>query len=422
MKREAYVSCFKIYENMKFKYTARTKTGEMQAGFVEGASREGALNLLQNNELYVLSLEALQKRKWFDFSTWFDRVRSVDLMVFTRQFATMLSAQIPISDSLKNLHRYTKSPVLQSAIFEIISDVDAGLTLSRALERHPDIFSSFYVNMVSVAEITGRLEDTFVYLADYLERQVGLTSKVRNALIYPSMLIVLSLFVMMILVVVIFPALRPLFKEVGVELPIFTKIIFGIGDFISEWWLAVLVFIIFAVILSIDYFRSDEGKTVFDDLIIRIPIVGKIVKMLYVTRFSEASSTLIKGGVPIVQAIEVASHTIDNRVYLEILQEAAETVRRGEPISTWFEQNEVYFPPLVAQMVEVGEKTGRLEKMFDKISDFYSREVENLVANLVELISPLLIVGIGIFVGLLFASVLLPIYNLTQTIGTGAGL
>lgn len=406
---------------MKFKYAARTKTGEPQVGFVEGMSKEAALSLLQGNELYVLSLEAEQKRRWLEpFAGFFERVREVDLMVFTRQLATMLSAQIPLGDALKSLHRHTKNRILQEVIFEIGSDVDAGLSLSQAMERHPNVFSTFYVNLVRTAEATGRLDDSVSYLADYLENQVGLMTKVRNALIYPSVLVVLSFSVAMLLIVLVLPRLEPAFSEAGVTLPLYTRIIFGIGGFIANWWIAIFAFLFLVAVLVFDYFRSSEGRIVYDELIVKAPVIGKIFRMIYVTRFSNAASILIKGGIPITQALEISSHTIDNHIYNEILHEAAESVRRGEPMSRYFEQNEFYFPSLVGQMILVGETTGRLEQMLDKISKFYMREVDSLVSNLVELIQPIIIVGIGIFVGLLFASVLIPIYNLTQAIGAGA--
>lgn len=403
---------------MKFKYQARTKTGELQAGFVEGVSREAALNILQGNELYVLSLEAVQKARWFEsLAGFFERVRQVDLMVFTRQFGTMLSAQIPLGDSLKSMHRQTRNPILQDVIFEMISDVDAGLSLSQAMERHPNVFSVFYINIIRAAEVTGRLDEAVSYLADYLENQVGLTTRIRNALIYPFVLVSLSFGVAGIMIVVVFPSLRPVFEEAGVELPIFTKIIFGVGEFIANWWLAIIAFLFLTFLLVADYFRSSEGKAVYDELRVKAPIIGRISRMLYVSRFSDATAILIKGGIPVAQAIEIAAHTVDNEVYREVLHEAAESVRRGELMSRHFEQQEFYFPPLVSQMIMVGEMTGRLEEMLHKISRFYAREVDSLVANLVELIQPILIVLIGIFIGLIFASVLLPIYNLTQSIG-----
>src|SRR3989344_9440051 len=262
---------------MKFKYQARTKTGELQAGFVEGASKEIALNLLQGNELYVLSLEAMQKTQWLGTLTdYFNRVRGVDLMVFTRQFATMLSAQVPLGDTLKSLHSHTKSPILREVIFEMISDVDAGLSLSQAMERHPNVFSVFYINLTRAAEATGRLDETISYLAGYLENEVGLTTKIRNALIYPSILIGLSFLVAMILIVVVFPALRPAFEEVGVTLPLFTRIIFGFGEFVASWWLAIIVFLFLTFLLIADYFRSSEGRLVYDEIRVKAPILGKI--------------------------------------------------------------------------------------------------------------------------------------------------
>ncbi len=405
---------------MKFKYQARTKSGEMQVGFVESVSREAALNVLQGNELYVLSLASAERRSLFgSLASIFERVRQYDLMIFTRQFATLLSAQIALSDSLRSLQRQTKNAILKDVIFELASDVDAGLSLSQALERHPNIFSIFYVNMVRSAEVSGRLEETMGYLADYLENQVGIITRIRNALIYPAMLVLLSFGVAAIMITVVFPSLRPVFEEANVQLPFYTRWLFSMGDFLAAWWWAVLIFLGLAAAFIADYFRSDEGRVVYDELRTKIPIIGNLFRKLYVARFADATGVLVKGGIPVAQAIEISAHTIDNQVYRDMLHEAAEAVRRGELISQALEKNEFYFPPLVSQMISVGEATGRLEEMLRRISQFYVREVDNLVANLVELIQPIMIVGIGVIVGLLFASVLLPIYNLTQSIGDG---
>lgn len=400
---------------MKFRYSARTKSGEMQVGFVEGITKEAALDNLHGHDLYVLSIEPLAQDSWYaPLTTFFRRVRRTDLMVFTRQFSTMLEAAIPLGDALKALYRQTRNEALRDAIFEISGDIDSGLSLSQALERHGQIFSEFYTNLVKSAEVTGRVQETVQFLADYLEKENALASKIRNALIYPVFVIVLFVIAAGVLMGVVFPQIEPIFLDAGVELPLITRIFLGVGHFIANWWLALIViFGVFAAFL-VEYIRSDEGRVVSDEIILSLPVLGSMLQQAYVARFGEAMSVLIKGGIPIAQAIETAGHTVGSMAYRDALHEVAEQIRRGELLSRALETQERYFPPLAAQMVAVGENTGRLDDMLSRVAQFYTREVDSLVSNLVELIQPALMVVIGGLVGLLFASILLPIYTLVQ--------
>lgn len=400
---------------MKFKYQARTKTGELQTGTVEAASREAALNILAGHELYILSLESAERMSWYEgLLRFFERVKSQDLMIFTRQFATLMSAKIPLSNSLKSLYRQTRNPILREAIFQIISDVDAGISLSQALDRHPHIFSTFFVNMVRSAEISGRMEEAMEFLAVYLEKEAAISSKVRNALIYPVFVIVLFIAVGLIMVTFVFPEIRPIFEEADIALPFLTRVLLAGGDFILNWWWALLVILSLFSLLLIDYFQTVEGRAVLDELKLHSPVIGDLTQKLYIARFSQAASVLIKGGIPITQAIEISGHTIGSAVYQDILHDAAEGVRQGRLLSQVLEESP-YFPFLVSQMIAIGETTGRLDDLLGKISDFYTREVDDATSNLVELIQPALMVVLGISVGLMFAAVLIPLYELAKT-------
>lgn len=400
---------------MKFHYNAKNKSGELQTGFVEAVNREAAANILIGHDLFILSLESAEKEKWYDrFLGFFKRVKLTDLMVFTRQLATLLEAEISLGDSLKNLYRQTKNPILKEAIFEISSDIDAGLSLSQALERQSKIFSEFYINMVRSAEVTGKLDESIGFMADYLEKETNLVSKISNALIYPAIVFGLLFVVAGIMVGFVFPQIEPIFRESGAQIPLFTQILLSAGSFIGEWWILVVLVLLVAFFIIIDYFRSAEGKVVLDEILIQLPILKDLFKKLYVTRFSESTSVLIKGGVPIAQALEIASHTVGSLIYRDAIHRIAEDVREGKLLSQALEEYDQYFPPLVGQMVAVGENTGKLDELLSRVALFFTREVDNILSNLVELIQPILMIVIGIGVGLLFASVLLPIYNLVQ--------
>lgn len=399
---------------MKFAYKARTRDGQLQVGNVEAPSREAAADILISHNLFVLSIEPIKRERWYDrIANFFKRVKTQDLMIFTRQLSTLLASGIPLSDSLGNLYKQTTNPLLKETVAEIANDIDAGFSLSQALDRHKNIFSDFYINMIRSAEVTGRLNEVLGFLADYLEKQAALISKVRNALMYPIFVIVLFFVVMIIMVSVVLPQIAPIFTEANIQLPIYTRIILFIGTFIAHWWWALSIVGVVIFIMMIDYFQTAEGKTVYDELILRLPIIGPLFQKLYVARFAESARVLIRGGLTIPQAIEISSHTIGNTVYRNLLHSAAEQIRKGKLLSKALSAMPE-FPPLVSQLISVGESTGRMEQLLEKITAFYTRQVEDTVSNLVSLIQPILMVVIGVLVAFLFASILLPLYNLSQ--------
>lgn len=402
---------------MKFRYSARTKTGELQVGYVEAGGRDAAANVLSGHELFVLSIEKVEVPRWYhEVLFFFKRVRRKDLAIFTRQLATMLEAKIALHEALTALYYQTRAPALREAVFGVSSDIDSGLSFSQALEKHAEIFPEFFIHLIQSAEVTGRVEEAMTYLADYLEKELVLASKVKNALIYPVFVVVLAIAVGGILVGLVFPQIEPLFTEVDFELPLITKVFLAAGNFVNDWWVTLVVFILALALIVADYLRTAEGKAVLNQFVLTAPVLGNFYRKLYVARFAEVASVLIKGGIPIAQAIEIGGHTVGSALYQEIIHDVAERVRQGELMSQAFARHDKYFPPIVNQMITVGEKTGKLDAMFVRISTFYSREVENIVSNLVELIQPVLIVALGIIVGLLFAAILLPIYNLIQVI------
>jgi type IV pilus assembly protein PilC len=400
---------------MKFKYNARTQDGELQTGFIDAANRQVALNILTSHDLFILSLEGAEKIGWLQKTFGFlNRVKIKDIVIFTRQFATLMESKVPLDNSLRSLYQQTKNPILKEAIADISSDIDAGLSFSQALERQSAIFSEFYVNMVRSAEITGRLEEVASFLADYFEKESEWRSRVKNAMIYPITVISLFIIVAIMMLVVVFPQIGPIFEESNVELPMLTKIFLSTGYFLLNWWWIIVIVAVMLVFLAIDYFQKDEGKAVLNEITIKLPIFGNMFKKIYVARFAESISVLIKGGIPLTQALEISSHTIGNIIYRDMLHEIAEGVRGGASLSSLLSQNEYYFPPLVGQMVAIGENTGRLEEILSRVSSFFTREVNDVLNNLVELIQPILMAVIGVLIGLLFASILIPIYNLAQ--------
>ncbi len=402
---------------MKFQYKAKTKNGELQMGFVEAGSRDSAANILATHELFILTLESTESPHWYDLiSNFFTRVKSKDMVVFTRQLSTLLEARLPLNTALKTLREQTRQPRLKEAVFQVSEDIDAGLSFSQALERQGDIFQPFYIEMVRAAEITGNLNEVAGFLADYTEKEATLTSKAKSAMIYPGVVVSLFLVVGFIMVTFVFPQIAPVFEQSGVKLPIYTKILLGSGNFLGKWWPIVILVLIIIGILLANYSRTTEGEALVDDMKIRLPILNKVYLPVIMTRFANSASLLIHGGIPIAQALEVISHMVGNVLYRDVIHEIAEDVRQGNLMSQSIERHPEFFPSLVAQMVAVGETTGKIEQIFQRIAASYGREADEVINNLVDLIQPLLMIVIGAMVGLLFASILVPLYSLTSSI------
>lgn len=403
---------------MKFKYQGKTKEGESQTGIVEAGNRDIAVNILTAHNVFVLSLEEAEKVGWYAriAGYLFSRIKRQDLVVFTRQLATLLEAHVPLNRSLKTLYEQTVNSRLKEAALQISEDIDAGLALSQALERQPGIFSRFFISMIRSAEITGNLESVIGFLADYLEREYELITKARSALIYPVVVIGLFFIVAFILVAFVLPQIGPIFVQAGITLPFFSSILLNLGAFLGRWWAILLLATGVLIVMVFDYFQTPEGMATKDELKIHLPIVHKIYLPLTITHIANTASMLLRGGVPAVQAMEIIGETTDNVIYREIFHEIAESVRQGQPLSSSMAKYTDYFPAMFVQMLVVGETAGQLEKTFSNLSNFYGREADNMINNIVELIQPVLIIGIGGLVGLLFASVLLPLYQLIGTI------
>ncbi len=394
---------------MKFSYTARNKEGQIVNGMLEATTQESAVALLQQSE----------ETAWYDrlVNTLFNKVGLKDVAIFTRQLATLLSAQISIIEALQTIYNQTTNPLLREGIFAIYSDIQAGLNFSEALAKHEYIFSSFYVNMIKASEFTGRLDEALLYLADYYEAQDAVNKKIRNAMIYPIFIITLFAIVIVVMVTVVVPQLSSVILDSGIsvaELPLMTRILFSLGDFFQQFYLLVLAFVVGAVFLAVRYFASEEGQMFLATMFLNFPIIGVFFKNLYIARFTETLSVLLKGAIPVAQALEVSGDVLGSVYYQQIIYEVAEGVRQGEPISDMLNRYPDYFPPLVSQMVAVGEKTGKLEELLQKVAQFYSRELEALVNSLTEIIQPVLIVFLGVLIGGLIAAIILPIYQIAQ--------
>ncbi|MGC8651293.1 MAG: type II secretion system F family protein [Minisyncoccia bacterium] len=402
---------------MKFIYRAKDKLGNIKTGAVEARSLDAALKLLQSYELIVLDITPERKITIFDqIFGQKTRISKKDLAIFLRQFATLLESQVPLIEALKTLLIQAATPAVKDLTYELISDLDAGLSLSKAVEKRSDIFGEYYSQMIKSGEISGRLEEVLGYLADYAEHENDLMAKAKSSATYPAFLFLTFLVIGTVITVALAPQMSSIFDEFGKTPPLGTQILISIGQFLSNYGILVLIFTIGFGWLIVNYFHSKEGQRVGGIYLLKIPLVGNIYKKIFISRFSETVANLILGGIPAITAFEVAGDATGNYVYQAIGHEIADKIKTGETISNVLKNYYEYFPPLVSQMTAVGESTGRLEETLKKVSEYYQKEVDRSFTTMIDLLQPVLVVLIGILVAFLVAAVLLPIYQLAQGI------
>jgi len=383
-------------------------------GVVEASSGEAALNLLQSYGLVITLLELAEEKPFYAKEiSFFSRVSQKDVVIFSRQLSLMFKSRIPLVQVLQTLAEQTPKPAFRDKILAMAQTVEGGVPLSKALERYPAIFSPFYINLVKSGEASGTLSESLDYLADHMEREYFLLSKVRAAMIYPVVVLVVVIIVLAVMSYYIIPQLSKILLDMAEgELPTLTKVVIGLSSFIRSWgWILFLGFIgIF--FLFFRYIRTPAGRKSWDRTILRIPLLNNLLRMFYVSRFAENLSTLIKGGLPISRALEITSDTVSNEVYREIIIEVRNDVRRGESISRLLRANPVFFPPMVTQMVIVGEKTGTLEQSLTSVVRFYRGEIERTTDAFLKLLEPILIIFMSLIVGVLAAGIFIPLYQI----------
>ncbi|NUM25529.1 MAG: type II secretion system F family protein [Candidatus Buchananbacteria bacterium] len=398
-----------------FRYKATDENNEVIEGMIQAASQDVAAEILVDRDLTILSLEVekmgLQERSLKILN----RVKIKDLVIFSRQLSVIVSATIPLVQGLRILTSQTESPVLKTVVSEVADDVEGGAKLSAALSRHPQIFNDFFINIIRSGETSGKLDEVLNYLADQQEKDYDLSSKIRGAMIYPVFIVGGLLIVGTLMMIFVIPQLTSILTETGVELPLTTKILIFTSNFFTSFWWAILAAIIglFAGVKAM--IRTDQGKLLWDRMILKLPIFGKLFQKIILVRFARSLYTLTTGGVALTKSLQIVSDVVGNSVYRNLIRETAEEVEDGNPIATVFLRTREV-PPMVSQMLSLGEKTGRIDEILDKIANFYSREVDNMVNNLVTLLEPLIMLLMGLAVGALVSAIILPIYNLASSL------
>jgi type IV pilus assembly protein PilC len=402
---------------MLFNYEAVDSTGAKKKGSIDAINNDVAIASLQRRGYVITSIKESSSSGSIISKniTLFDRASIKDVVILSRQLATLFEAQVSALRIFRLLSVETENAYLAGKLGIVADDLQSGLSISGALAKHPKIFTPFYTSMVKAGEESGRLNETFMYLADYMDRSYELTSKVRGALIYPAFVVVTFITVMVLMFTMVIPKISAILFESGQDIPSYTKIVLGISNFLVSYGFIILGIAIIGGFFVVRFIRTDAGRVVYDRFKLNIPAVKILFRKLYLSRLADNMNTMIISGIPMVRALELTSAVINNKVYQNLLNASVEAVKGGKTLSESFEAYPDEIPGIMVQMIKVGEESGEVGNILKTMSRFYSREVTTAVDSLVSLIEPLMIVMLGGGVAVLLASVLIPIYNIAST-------
>jgi len=403
---------------MRFVFKAVNSEGEEKSGTIEAFNEDAAISTLQRRDLTILNIEKEEDAVpiWERRIKFFESVSNREVVILSRQIATLFQADVSALEVFRLLSNATDNPKLRDALQDVVSDLKGGSSISDAMAKHEDIFSEFYVNMVKSGEETGKLSETFLYLADYLDRNYELINKTKNALIYPAFVVLTFIGVMVLMLTTIIPNITQIIEASDQTPPVYTQVVMGMSDFLVAYGLYLLVFLALAG-YGLWYYltETEDGQRLLSELKIEIPYIGNLYRKLYLSRITDNMNTMLASGIPMTRGLEITADIMDNAVYQDILRGAVDDIKSGLSIAEALDGHKE-IPGIMVQMVRIGEETGELRNILETLSDFYRREVENAVDSLVGLIEPALILLLGLGVGGLLASVLMPIYNISSGI------
>jgi type IV pilus assembly protein PilC len=401
---------------MLFLYHALDRDGHEREGSIEALSMDVAVSTLQRRNLIVSSIEPTTKKSLLSLDVAiFRKIANKDIVILSRQIATLFQAQVSALRVFRLIAAEVDNKYLAEILTQVADDIQGGAPISKALARHPKAFSTFYVNMVRSGEESGKLSDTFGYLADYLDRTYEITSKAQNALIYPAFVIVVFIVVMILMLTLVIPKVTSIITDSGQKVPIYTQIVIDISNILINYGLYMLIGVAVGGFFVFRSMQTEKGKLFFDRLKIQIPYLGDLYHKLYLSRIADNLSTMLSSGVPIVEIIDITASIVGNKVFEDILKEVSEDIKGGSSISDSLAKHDE-MPGIMIAMIRVGEETGELGNILDTLAKFYRREFSTSIDTMVDLIEPLMIVLLGLGVGSLLASVLMPIYNLAGSI------
>lgn len=399
---------------MRYKYLAHDDKGVSVRGFMDASDKRQVTSLLFEQKLTPVSVEEVHQG--LNVNTWLDKIKGVSLdeiSTFTRQLATMLNAGLPLTDALNLLKLQSSSAIFTATISQILDDVQAGLALSVAMQKHPKVFSKVYVALIKAGESAGVMETILNRLADNLEKSRDFQSKVKGALVYPAIVFVGMIGVMILMMVVVVPKLTGLYKEFNADLPLPTKILMGASDFMVNFWPLALAMAVGGFFAGKSFLASPRGRRLWDDHVYSFPVVGGMLREIMFTELTRTLSLLVASGVSIVEGLNVVAEATGNVIAEEELRKIIKKVEKGFPLSVSFSESPSFLP-IIGQMIAVGEETGKLDEVLSKLSKYFENSSESSVKGLTTAIEPLIIILLGAGVGFLIFTVVMPIYNLTN--------
>jgi type IV pilus assembly protein PilC len=400
-----------------FEYTARNaSTGQIQKGQLDVANREDVTTYLRKNRMILVSVREAPKA--ISFNLGFGkgpRIKTRDIVIFTRQFATMINAGLPLVQSLTILAQQTENKSLQDVTRAVVYDVESGNTLADAFQKHPRAFSQLYVNMVAAGEAGGILDTILLRLATFLEKNDALVRKVKSAMVYPAVIMSVAGIAVTVLLIFVIPTFQAMFASVNMELPLPTRVVIGMSQILIGFWWAFILAAVGAVFALKKYYATSVGRKNIDSLMLKAPVLGDMLRKSAVSRFTRTLGTLISSGVSILDGLEITAKTSGNRVIHDAVMESRNSIAGGETIAAPLDKSKV-FPPMVISMIAVGEQTGGLDEMLTKIADFYDEEVDVAVGALLSLMEPVMIVVLGVIVGGMVVAMYLPIFDMMNAV------
>lgn len=397
-----------------YQYVAVDAAGKQVKSVIEADSESAVLSRLREQKLHCVEVKETKKAKQSALMSK-GKLKPKSVVVFSRQFATMIDAGIPILRCMEILTVQCKDPVLRGALEAIFVDVKGGSTLNEAMARHPGVFSKLYVNMIRAAEVGGILDTILDRLATFLEYEAEIRGKIKSALMYPVMVLVFSIVMLFALFTFVLPRFKDIFKGMDVKLPMITEKLFAFGDFMQAYWMIIIGFFFGAYFGIKAWGKTPNGRYKLDWIKLKAPIIGELALKMSVARFCRTFGTLLNSGVPMMRSLEIVSETLTNRVLSDAIEGTRASIREGQRLSTPMVASGL-FPPMVTHMIDIGEESGRLPEMLVKIGDFYDTEVEATVKGLTSMIEPLLIIFMGVIVGFIAISVMTPIFTLINAV------
>lgn len=395
-----------------FRYVAKESTGRTVSGILDYSDKSLLIEALRKKGLVIISINETARRR---IGAGAKKVKLDDIVIFSRQLATMVDSGIPLVQAMDILHDQIERPNFKNIVATIRDDIEVGSSFSDALLKHSTVFSPLYINMVKAGESSGALDDILDRLASYLEKANTLQRKVRSSLIYPAVVVTMAFLITLVMLLKVIPTFKGIFDMLGGTLPLPTRILILISDTLRNMFLYVVIVAGVIVFGLRRYIKTPQGKGAFDKMILRLPVLGPLFRKVAVAKFTRTLATLVKSGVPILTALEIVGKTSGNTVIERALEEVRTSIKEGENIADPLAKSGV-FPPMVVRMINVGEQTGELEKMLGKIADFYDDQVDAAVSGLTSLIEPLIIAFLGIVIGGIVIAMFLPVFKMTEII------